>query len=495
VAREAVTREDVARYFGALRVRGGEPYTHVDWQWRFTNRLFARAGRRTGLLWIPRKNGKTFYAAALGVHDLCFGPEMEPEVVLAARNTYQADKLYQGCLSLLAGTPALRSLLVARKRPNRIERRDGAGMLKVIAADADSAQGLNPSFAILDELHVARNDELWEALSLGMGYRAHPVLMGLSTAGDDVDSFGHEMWEMAMHPPRNVIAQIHHAPSGDPGDRETWKAANPSWGTILQPSAVEEEWRLAAARGRAGIQSFERFRLNRWTSPVSAWEVADKWDEWASPDVTWDAIHGREAWGGLDIGQVNDLTGMVLAVPDVAGKTALVSVAWVADENATRLGTEDQVRAWRDAGWLRITPAVAGKTDLVRVAEDILELVRPIRLTNIGIDRGFQSAAIGGILSDGGLEVHEVGNAPSVVSPAIRDLEEDLFGGLIHHDGSPIFAQHVRNADKRVNERDESKLVKRRRDKRIDLADAMIYAHSQLARGPAIPKPRVVGWV
>lgn len=185
---------------------------------------------------IPKKNGKSELAAALGLYHLFADGERSAEVYLCAADKENAGIVFQAAVFMLETAPwtakmvAAGELKIIRSR-RRIEfyqrhRADNgrvdwvmAGALQVLSAEAYSKHGYRPSCVIFDELHSQPNRDLWDVMTFGAGSgRRQPVWIVLTTAGDDPDrkSIGWEVHEQAVairdaRQLRSILAQ-----SGDP---------------------------------------------------------------------------------------------------------------------------------------------------------------------------------------------------------------------------------------------------------------------------------------
>lgn len=185
---------------------------------------------------IPKKNGKSELAAALGLYHLFADGELNAEVYCVAADRDNAAIIYDAAVFMLETAPWT-AKMIARgelniiKSRRRIEyqerRRTGnggykwvtVGKLQVLSAEAYSKHGYKPSCVIFDELHAQPNRELWDIMTFGSGSsRRQPVYIVLTTAGDDPDrnSIGWEIHEKAIA--IRDARQLRHiqAEGGDP---------------------------------------------------------------------------------------------------------------------------------------------------------------------------------------------------------------------------------------------------------------------------------------
>lgn len=149
-----------------------------------------RVYRRAGLV-IPRKNGKTTLASALALY--CGGPadgESSPHVVLAAPSKENAGELFEQATEFIShpqhGSRELSQLYIAQRQA--IFCPSVRGVIKRVSADGNTNHGLNPHVVIVDELHAFKTPkqlELWRALGTAQGARRDPLLLFITTAGED----------------------------------------------------------------------------------------------------------------------------------------------------------------------------------------------------------------------------------------------------------------------------------------------------------------------
>lgn len=138
---------------------------------------------------IPKKNYKTTTLAALGLFHLREVEQAEVPIVASSRE--QAGVMFRQAEMLIRNS--------GTKDPDRKDRyllggvayeirsgyreiRCNGGRLKVLAADADTADGVIPTLALVDELHRAKSGELYGLLADSLGPR-DARMVTISTAG------------------------------------------------------------------------------------------------------------------------------------------------------------------------------------------------------------------------------------------------------------------------------------------------------------------------
>lgn len=207
----------------------GELFSLYDWErdplmeFYSTMDTDEETGERLRKYWylyleIPKKNGKSELAAALGIYHLFADGELNAEVYICAADKDNAGIVFNAALFMLTTAPwtakmIARGELKIVESQKKIEYRQRirtgnggfkwviVGIMKVLSSEAFSKHGYKPSCVIFDELHAQPNRDLWDVMTFGSGSgRKQPVYIVLTTAGDDPDrgSIGWEIHEKAV---------------------------------------------------------------------------------------------------------------------------------------------------------------------------------------------------------------------------------------------------------------------------------------------------------
>lgn len=140
------------------------------------------AGTQETLILIPKKNGKSTIMAALSLHHLVYVDDAE--AYLAASSRDQASIVYGFAKRFVSRSAALQRRLLVRAGTREIRSRRDDGFLRVLAADADTADGVGPTLAIVDELHRHKSTALYDVFSDGLDAREGRMIT-ITTAGSD----------------------------------------------------------------------------------------------------------------------------------------------------------------------------------------------------------------------------------------------------------------------------------------------------------------------
>jgi len=140
--------------------RAGSPLVLRDWQKELLNHVYARDENggyvaKLSLIGTPRKNGKSALAsAAFALYSLIAEGLNGAEVVVGAATKDQARIIFQEAKRMLQATELAENVTIYR---DSIYVPSTQSVLKVIASESFSAEGMNPSTVILDEIHAHRD--------------------------------------------------------------------------------------------------------------------------------------------------------------------------------------------------------------------------------------------------------------------------------------------------------------------------------------------------
>lgn len=284
---------------------------------------------RRAYLQFPRKNGKTALAACLGLYVLVADGEQGAEVYSIAGKLKQAILSWSIARRMVELDPHLsqvvqifggRGTYAASKL--YVPTTDSTFEPLPSAGDPDALHGLNPSFVLFDEVHAQADDLVWEAVSLAMGARDRPLLLGITTPGHNQTSLAYELYEYGRahgddDPDFYFIA--FEAPDGCEWHDETaWHAANPALGDFL---SLDD---MRAAVATTPEHAFRKFRLGQWVAGEEAWISAEAWDALADPDAG--LVPGEPIVIGFDGSLSDDSTALVGTSVDLPARVEILGL-------------------------------------------------------------------------------------------------------------------------------------------------------------------------
>lgn len=477
----------------------GQPFVLQAWQREIVRDVFGwkrpdgtRRYRRV-YIEIPRKNGKSTFAAGLALYLLFMDGEAGAEVFSAAADRDQAAIVFDQAKLMVEGAPALKRRAEVFKRVIALP--GGAGVYRVLSADAPTKHGLNAHGIVFDELHAQPNRDLWDVLTTSMGSRRQPLLIAITTAGYDRESICWEQHEYARRVREGIVddpetyAFIAAAEEEDDWTSEaTWRKANPGYDVTVRGEYLAGE--CARAQQTPAYQNtFRRLHLNQWTQQAERWLDMAAWDACAW-EVDAKGLEGRVCYGGLDLASTSDVAAMVLVFPDDGGQTTddggqtryqVLPFFWIPRENMIERARRDRVPydAWVRDGWMRATEG--NVIDLRVICQDILALGKKYNIREMAFDR-WGAVQVSQTLTDAGLEMVQFGQGFASMATPTRELLRLVLGGQVAHGGNPVLRWMADNLMVTQDPAGNVKPDKKKSREKIDGVVAMIMGLDRALR-------------
>ncbi|MCK6478588.1 MAG: terminase large subunit [Planctomycetaceae bacterium] len=509
----------------------GQPFDLLDWQRELLVRpLFGWKRASDGLrrfrkvfIVIGKKNGKSACISGLGLYLLHCDREPGAEIVAAAADREQAGIVFNEARDMNAASRRLAARSETYRRAIVVP--ETRSSFKVVSSEVKGRHGPNIHALLFDEFHTQPNRDLYDTLSKGIAARRQPIVVLITTAGDDQDSVCYEEYEYAKRVMSGLIEDetylpvIFEAKEGDDWrDPRIWAKANPSLGVTVKRDYLEAECRAAQAEPRKQ-GAFKRLHLNIWTRTNEVWIPIEWWKDCPSLPGP-ESLVKRPVAGGLDLSSTTDLTAFVLVfrlpesrlegekVPtvqavefDAAGAPvkkvlsinydlAVLPFLWMPEERLHERSKEDGVDygVWVREGHLRTTPGSVVDYDFIfRTIVD--ELAPRYRVKEIGYDP-WNALQFALQLEKAGLQPVEVRQGPKTLSTSCKVLHALTRARRVHHDGNRAMSWCVSNAAVKEDENENIRPVKANPKRRIDGVVATVTALSRLMvlpSGPASP--------
>ena len=131
---------------------------------------------------VARKNGKSTFASGIGLYMLFADGEHGAEVYSVATKQDQAKVIWNEAVKMIKKSPELRQL--SRTLVSEIISDTNEGSFKALGRDSKSLDGLNPSCALMDEIHAWTDMNMFDVINDGMIARENPLILLTSTAGN-----------------------------------------------------------------------------------------------------------------------------------------------------------------------------------------------------------------------------------------------------------------------------------------------------------------------
>lgn len=478
----------------------GKPFEPLPWQcftvgslfgWRQLESNLRRF--RYSLVLVPRKNGKTFLGAGVGLCLLCGDGEPAAEVYSVATKEDQARLLWNDGKQMIRFSPGAGE--VFRRTVSEIRHEDSASFWKPLGSDSETLDGLNPHGVLADELHAWKDRRLWDIMDSALGARRQPLVFAISTEGDVRDGIFDEQVKLAQSVLQdealasgagaNVFALLFTIDDDDdPMDEATWFKANPNLGCGKSLEYMRDQ--AAKAKLSPGkLRDFLTKQLDvRQAKDANGWLSVERWDACSSVQLTpadaFARLSGLDVSGGLDLARAGDMTAAAFSARTSDGKVMTAWKYWLPEEGLRERCLRDGAPydEWARRGWITLTPG--NVTDFRVVESDIAELCLQFNVSALHFDpMGAYDLAMR-LRDDHGVNVVEFRQTFGNFALPCREFERMVEGAMIDHGGNPVAQYNVANAVARTGPSGNVMPDKGRSRKRIDGLVAAIMATAGL---------------
>jgi phage terminase large subunit-like protein len=494
---------------------GGQPFRLEHWQQAILANLFGwqridKRGRtvrrfKEVFLYVPRKNGKTPFAAGLCLYVLVCDGEKGAQIYGAASAEEQATLLYRQACGMVEQSKALSRLCMIYKGrgSQAIQlRADRASSYRVVTSKPKGKHGGTSHMVLIDELHAIDKREIVDVFetSFASDNRPQPIYLTITTADYERPSVCNEKLGKAKRVRDNDGDRL--APGWDPqflpvvyetergADWENpavWRAANPNFGVSVSEEFFERFVR-DIKETPSKLDEFLRLHLNMVTQTSQRWLDTAIFDQMVakSSGFDWGSLAGRRCYGGLDLSSTRDLVSFVLVFPvfdgPFSGFAAVKPFFWVPEESARQRSKRDSVpyEAWIRSGYVRTCPGNA--TDYPQIRRDILEISAAYGMRRMAIDRLFQGEETAQNLMADGLDVKAFGQGFVSMAAPCKRFEEEFYAGKFLLEPNPVLRWNVGNVVTETDAAGNKKPSKEKSSEKIDgiVSWIMAFAMSML---------------
>ncbi len=460
------------------------------WQCFITVSIFGWVDRKTGrrrfrkvYIEVPRKNGKSVLAAALLIVLTFFDGEAGADGFSAATTRDQARIVFKMAQEMIRKSPELRERYGVELLAHGIVQDSSGSKIEALSADAHTLDGLNPHGAVIDELHAHKTRKVYDVIETAQGARAQPMLVSITTAGDDISGVCYEVRTYLTKLLEQVaddystFGLIFTVDEGTDWTTElAWRMANPNYGVSVYPEYLADLARKAI-QTPAAQANFKTKHLDVWVSSNSALYSVEAWKACARPDLSREDLQEFPCITGVDLASTNDLCSVYDVYRDDSGDEAVFYVLGrnYVPEDTIRASRIAQYPGWEETERLIATPG--DSTDYQRIEDDLLELAPPDR-REIVLDK-YQSRHLATRLQAEGITVVELAMNVSTLSEPTKMLDVLMRRQRILHDGDPLLEWAISNVVGHVDAKDNVYPRKERPENKIDPAIAVLEALSR----------------
>ena len=468
----------------------GQPFVLEPWQAFIVWCLFGWVRRednlrrfRLALVEVARKNGKSTFAAGLGLFLLVLDDEPGAEIYTGATKREQAIIIHSEATRMVQASAALRKRVQVYR--NNLSVPATNSKYEPLGADRNTDDGLNVHGAIIDELHAHKTRDLWDVLETATGSRRQPLQIAVTTAGAGNEKTGicweqHDYCCKILDPANPLTDDSYFAfiaaidEEDDWTDESCWAKANPNLGVSVKLDDLQRKAEKAKEIP-AAENNFRRKHLNQWTESVAAWLPEGLWASCSTP-VDKAALQGRPCYAALDLATTRDCCALARIFPADDGTYDLLVWCWCPRARATerQKSRRGAYLTWAKQGYIELSDG--SSTDYRLIRKRLNQLAKQFRIKEVAFDPFNASHLVMELENEDGFEMVEFRQGMLSMSPPTKELERLLLDKKIRHGGNPILAWMASNAATKTDPAENVKLDKEKSGDKIDGVIASIMA-------------------
>lgn len=463
---------------------------------------------------VARKNGKTSFIAALAFAVSILQRRSGSTVYVVAAALKQAMESFK----FLDFSIKYRKLTDFELHDNSFEHSikrtfmkdgvpDGTIDIQIMASNPDAQDSFNCNFAIADEVAAYKKPAQYNRFKEAQAAYTNRLMVGITTAGDDVNSFGYRRMEYGKKVASGqvkddslfvFIAQMDQDEKGnvDFTNPIQHMKANPNYGVTIRPSEIKEA-SLQAMNDPQQRKDFLSRRGNIYTSSMKAWfdieefKASDRKYSWTIKELAKLPI---DWFGGADLSRMYDLTAAAL-YGSYQGVDIIITHGFFPVTQAHKKADEDNIPlfGWMEDGWLTMCNSPTVNTaDVVNWFISMRNM--GFKIKQVGHDRKFAGEEYFPLMKKAGFRVIDQPQYYYLKSQGFRHIEKAAKDGTLYYLHSDAYEYCVSNVSAVEKTDDAVQYSKIQREHRIDLFDASVFACIRMIESGAKEKRAAAWW-
>ncbi|MDH6367142.1 MULTISPECIES: terminase large subunit [unclassified Breznakia] len=478
---------------------------------------------KEAFIYIPRKNIKTSFAAALtwalGILERKSGAKAYI-VARALKQSLESFDFLKHSIKQMGDEDTYR--IIDNNAEHSISRQfnDGSFYIQALAANPDSQDSFNCNIAIADEMHAYKTPKQYNIIKEAMKAYTNKLMIGITTAGDNMNSFCYNRLQYCKKILDGTVEDeqyyvfIAEADEDENGyldftNAKVHEMANPAYGVSIRPEDIMND-AMQALNDPQQRKDFLAKSLNVYTSSVKAYFNLD---EFRKSDEAFEygykkpiIIHDEETvnykelaklnvkwFGGVDLSKLYDLTGVCL-YGELDGVGICITHGFIPVVTANEKADKDQIPyfSWQDSGWLSmINSPVIEYDDVVKWFIKMRDYGFDIK--EIGFDRQFAKEFVQ-MMEEHDFNMKDVSQRYWIKNIGFRHIEAQVKKGAFYYLHSDAYEYCVENVKAMEDPEERVRYEKTSENLRIDLFDASVIAVVRFKESLTDESVDIDGW-
>ena len=451
---------------------------------------------------MARKNSKTYVASCIAIASLLLEnkPAKNRQVLFVSNALKQAKIGYEMASSELRQvvklSPSLRNKLDIKKK--QITKLDDDSFIVPVAGKAETLDGFNPTTAVIDEYHEAKDHAIYNVLKSGMSQQKNGLLCIISTSGFNLKGAMFEDYQVMADilngkqaNDRQFVAIWELDSREEVNDQDNWIKANPLFEVPSVKQLMIENLSndVATARQQGDLVPVLVKQFNMWYQSNSDSFISH--EEWAGTIVDRPDIHGKRVIFGIDLSKSNDLTSVSWIIPQDDGTYYCDSHSWV----ATKYGIVSKMKqdginykALASAGECDITDLESGVINYQDIFDFIKSMVdeNDLKVEAICYDPWSFGYLLGQFENEDWPLIETAQNNKTLSFPT-KQFKEYLLNKQITHPNNHLLSIAVDNSVLIYDSTGNCRINKMKNNEKIDplaaLMNAWVYTSNEIIEG------------